>query len=535
MDRDYLYFHFANLGLALIGILSIQKIVGPVIMALLLLGCAGGFLFSFYVRNSRPPHIDTFIGMLSLASVVVVLSRLYETDISFESLLSVFSAALAWLTLFQSFGLKAYRSYSLIQFISTALLISSVSLAAEQEISYVLYITIFLFILIFTMRLALVREKQSRGSLIIGDKDDVMSLWNQIKVGAIMFSIILILSAIVYPVVPRFNSLSMSWIPSTLLGLPEKLPISKLFNTADKTIKEGRSKKNQIVDDGTKKRESREDKIQRKGIDERKEETVTRFQSSDFKSDIDAFKIEALTIKSDRVETTIERQVSLSAEIRLTNDSVIPATRLVDWKAQGTAKVSIDKDGKMTAKEEGYVEISATYMGTFSNDLNIKIIAPNKPAKKKGPLFYFFVLLIWLIAGALLAFSVFISIRYKKLTDMRRDNPKEFIKEVYDSLCRGFRIYGMPRPGYMAYREFCNILIVEGRHACPLPVEPVKALTEGFMEARFSTHEISEEHIKNAIGLFREAKDIILQSEGRNLFWKNILFRLYVLDVTLIP
>ena len=75
------------MALVVIGLLSIQKVLGPVIAALLILGSVGGFLFSWYMRNSRPPHIDTFIGMLSLASVVVILSRLYETDISFENLL----------------------------------------------------------------------------------------------------------------------------------------------------------------------------------------------------------------------------------------------------------------------------------------------------------------------------------------------------------------------------------------------------------------------------------------------------------------
>ena len=76
MNKDQLYFHFANLVLVIVGLLSIQKVVGLLVISLLVLGSIGGFMFSWYIRNSRPPHIDTFIGMLSLASVVVVLSRL---------------------------------------------------------------------------------------------------------------------------------------------------------------------------------------------------------------------------------------------------------------------------------------------------------------------------------------------------------------------------------------------------------------------------------------------------------------------------
>ncbi len=536
MDRDTLYFHFANLGLVIIGIFSIQKVVSPVILALLILGSIGGFLLSWHIRNSRPPHIDTFIGMLSLASVVVVLSRLYETAISFENLLKIFSTALVWLSLFQSFGLKTQKSYNLIQFISACLLISSVSLALESETVYILYLALFLFILIFTMRLALVCEKQSRGSLIIGDRDEVMSLWHQIKVGAIMFSVILILSGLVYPAVPRFNSLSLSWIPSTLLGLPGKIPLLKLLESADKTIKDAKVKKEQIVDDGTKKRETKQSKIQKKDVEEKKEEITERFKASDFKKNIDAFKIESLTIKADKNKITLDRQVTLTAELKLADGSMIPATKLADWKVKGTAKVSINKDGKLTPKEEGYVEISATYMGTFSNDVNVKIIELVKPKKKRGFLSYFIIFLLWIIAGAMAVFSILVFIRSKKLAKMRKNNPKEFIKEVYDSLCRAFRIYGMPRPDYMAYREFYNTVIAgEGLKPSPASIEPMQALTEGFLEARFSSHEISAEHSQKAIELFREVKDVILEREERNIFWKNVLFRISILDVLLVP
>lgn len=533
MNRDALYFHFANLGLVIIGILSVQKAAGPVITALLVLGSIGGFLFSWYIRNSSPPHMDTFIGMLSLASVVVVLSRLYNTEISFDNLLRVFSTALVWLTLFQSFGLKAQKSYSLIQFISAALLISSVSLGLEQETVYVLYLAVFLFILIFTMRLALVCEKQSRGSLIIGDRDEVMSLWHQIKVGAVMFSVILILSAVVYPAVPRFNNLSLSWIPSTLLGLPEKIPLLRLLEPARKAIKDAKVKKEQAVDDKTKKRETKEAEDDKKDIEDRKVE-ITRFKAGDFNKDIDAFKIDSLTIKADKGAVTLDRRVNLAAELKLSDGSTIPATRLVDWKAAGTAKVSIDKDGKLTPKEEGYVQVSAAYLGVFSNDVNIKITGPAAPKKKKGFLASLVSFLLWIIAGVAAVFSILIFIRSQKLSIMRKNNPKEFIKEVYDSLCRAFKIYGIPRFNYVAYREYCNI-VGDGLKPSLTSLEPMQELTEGFMEARFSSHEISEKHSQKVIELFREVKDIVLEKEERNVFWKKILFRLYVLDVLLIP
>jgi hypothetical protein len=544
MNRDALYFHFANLGLVIIGILSIQKIVGPVIAIFLVLGSIGGFLFSWYIRNSRPSHIDTFIGMLSLASVVVILSRLYETEISFENLLRIFSTALVWLTLFQAFGLKAQKSYSLLQFISAALLISSVSLALEQEATYVLYLVAFLFILIFAMRLDLVCEKQNRGSIIIGDRDEIMGLWHQIKVGAIMFSIVLIVSAIAYPAVPRFNSLSLSWIPSTLLGLPEKVPLLKLIQSADKNIKDGKVKKKQIVDDGTKKRESKKDRIKRKDFEdnkkeeseEKKGEKTERFKASDFRKDVDFLAVESLTIRSDKKELSLDQQTSLSAEVRLTDGSVFPATKLVDWKVTGTAKISINKDGRITPKEEGSAQISASYMGTFSNDVNIKIIKPLEPKKKHGFLFHVVVLLLWFLALVLMVFSIRVFIKSQKLSEMFKNNPKEFIKEVYSALCSGFKIYGMPKPDYMAYREFYNNLIAgENFKSSAVSIEPMHVLTEEFLEARFSKHEISGQYSRKAMELFHDIKDVILEKEGIDNLWKGFLFRLKVMDVLLIP
>ncbi|MDP2981203.1 MAG: hypothetical protein Q8N67_03980, partial [Candidatus Omnitrophota bacterium] len=498
MDRDALYFHFANLGLVIIGILSIQKAVEPIITALLVLGSIGGFLFSWYVRNSRPPHIDTFIGMLSLASVVVVLSRLYETDINFENVLKIFSIDLTWLSLFQAFGLKAQKSYSLLQIISASLLISSVGLALEKETIYVLYLAVFLFMLIFTMRLDLVCKKKNRGSIIIGDSGEVMSLWHQIKVGAIMFSIILTLSALVYPAVPKFNNLSLSWIPSTLLGLPEKVPLLKLLLFADKTIKDAKVKKEQAVDDGTKKRETAASVLKKKKYEdkkkeksqEKKEEETERFKASDFSRNIDPLKVTSLAIDVGRSELALDQQTVVVAKIKLTDGSVILATKLVDWKVTGTAKITIDKDGNITPKEEGYVRISATYMGVFSNDAYVRIIKAVKPKEKKGFLFYFIILLLWLLALALVIFSIRVFIRSRKLAKMFKNNPKEFIKEVYSVLCGAFKIYGIPKFDYVSYREFYGI----ARELVSANPGPMQALTEEFLEARFSNHVIYVQH-----------------------------------------
>ncbi|MDO8603360.1 MAG: hypothetical protein Q7O04_05890 [Candidatus Omnitrophota bacterium] len=530
MSKETLYFHFANLGLVIIGIFSVQKIVGPVIVALLVLGTIVGFLFSWYARSFRPPHIDTFIGMLSLASVVVVLSRLYETEMSFENLLRIFSVALVWLGLFQSFGLSTQKNYSLTQFISAALLISSVGLALEQETVYILYLAVFLFILIFTMRLALVCEKQNLGSMIIGDKEEVMSLWQQIKVGAIMFSVIMILSALVYPAVPRFNNLSLKWVPSTLIGIPEEVPILKLLFSADKTIKDVKVKKEQIVDDGSKKRETDSPLNSKK--DEKKDKTdiTERFKPSDYNKNIDSFKVESLTIKSDKLETPLDRQVSITAELKLTDGSVIPATRLVDWKVTGNTNVSLDKNGNLSAESEGDIQISASYLGVFSNDVKIKIKGPVEPKKKKSFLFYVIVTFLWVITAAVAISTALVFIRARRLSELCKTDPKEFIKEVYYALCGAFKIYGVPKFSYVAYREYYDLL----KELVSLKPETMKSLTEGFMEARFSGHEISQAHSQKAIELFHEVKDVVLEKEGRDKFWKDILFRLCVLDISLI-
>ena len=541
MDRDTLYYHFSNLGLVLIGLFSIQAILNPFVAMILIPGTIAGFLVSWQIKDSRPQHMDTFTGMLSLAAMIIILGRIYSMPVTFENLLKIFSTALVWLMLFQSFGLKSGKSYAVLQFISVCLFISSVVLALEEESLYVILIAIFLFIFIFTMRLNLVCEKKRKGSLIIGDQEMIMSLWQQIKVGALMFSFVLIAASMIYPFVPRFENLSLKYIPSTLLGIPEQIPVLRLLLQAPRKIKENKkSREDQRVDDDSRKRETDHDrkrqsygkgaieqKLKRK--ERQKEETMERFRAKEFDKNIDMFKIESLDIKSDAKDVPLDGQCNLSAELKMSDGSTIPATKLVDWKITGTAKVSIDSNGDLTPKEEGYVYISASYLGNFSNDIKIDVTKSVTPIKKKGWLYYLVMTFLWFLILALLYFAVWIFMKSKRLRELAIKNPKEFIKEVYAVLCRGFRPYGVLKFDYVAPREFFRLakgLMVSG-------AEPMRTMTEDVLEARFSTHDISGEHSWKTLGLFHDIKDIVLDREEGKHFWRKILFRMLVLDVLL--
>ena len=541
MDRDTLYYHFSNLGLVLIGLFSIQAILNPFVAMILIPGTIAGFLVSWQIKDSRPQHMDTFTGMLSLAAMIIILGRIYSMPVTFENLLKIFSTALVWLMLFQSFGLKSGKSYAVLQFISVCLFISSVVLALEEESLYVILIAIFLFIFIFTMRLNLVCEKKRKGSLIIGDQEMIMSLWQQIKVGALMFSFVLIAASMIYPFVPRFENLSLKYIPSTLLGIPEQIPVLRLLLQAPRKIKENKkSREDQRVDDDSRKRETDHDrkrqsygkgaieqKLKRK--ERQKEETMERFRAKEFDKSIDMFKIESLDIKSDAKDVPLDGQCNLSAELKMSDGATIPATKLVDWKVTGTAKVSIDNSGDLIPKEEGYVYISASYLGNFSNDIKIDVTKSVTPIKKKGWLYYLVMTFLWFLILALLYFAVWIFMKSKRLRELAIKNPKEFIKEVYAVLCRGFRPYGVLKFDYVAPREFFRLakgLMVSG-------AEPMRTMTEDVLEARFSTHDISGEHSWKTLGLFHDIKDIVLDREEGKHFWRKILFRMLVLDVLL--
>ena len=538
MDWDYLYFHFANLGLVFIGLLSVQHIASPWVLVLLIPGTVIGFAVSWYIKDSRPPHIDTFIGMLSLASVIIILSGLYDLAISFENIIRIFSTALAWLCLFQSFGLKTGKSYAILQFIAICLLISSVSLALEQETVYVVYLTIFLFIFVFTMRLNLMCEHKRKGSLIIGNRDEVMGLWQQLKVGAVMFSIVLLLSAIVYPLVPRFNSLSLTWLPSTLWGLPERIPILRLLQYADNVIKENiKAKKEQRVIDAIKKREAEGSSVvggpipqQLERREEQKEPTIERFQAKEVNKNIDILKIESLEIKTDKTQVHLDQKCTLRAELKMNDGTVIPATRLVDWKVVGTAKVNMDKDGTLTPKETGTIQVSASYMGSFSNDLTIKVIEPLKPKKKRSFWYYLLIILLWMLIAAFLLFFIWLFRRVNKLRELYENEPRGFIRAVYEILCISFRAYGIRKLIYMACREFYNI----ARELCSARPEPMYAITENVLEAGFSEHEITRQHANEAIRLFHEIKDVVLEKEVIGKFWRGLLFKFLILDVLLV-
>lgn len=544
MDKDRLYFHFSNLALVLIGILSIQAILNPFIFVILFVGTIAGFLASWQLKDYNVQHLNTFIGMLSLAAVVVIMGQLFNTAITFENVLKILSTMLVWLSFFQSFGLKTGRSYAVLQFISVILLISSVGLALEGETFYILLLAVFLYIFIFTMRLDLVCEKKRKGSVIVGEQEEIMGLWQQIKVGALMFFFVFIVASFVYPFVPRFENLSMEWIPSTLFGIPEKIPMVKLWKSSPKTIKEKRlTKEEQLIDDLTKKRETGgsdkiEDRLTKKQDDRNEEakereksEVERRFPAREFDKDIDILKIESITVSSNSEEVPLDRQLKLRAEIKMNDGSIIPATRLVDWKTVGTADVSIDHEGHLKPKEKGDVQISASYMGSFSNDLHIKITKPVGPEVKRSWAYYLLIILLWLGLLSLSGFMFWVFMKQRKLSELAVKDPKEFIKEVYVSLCRAFKFYGISRLNHVAYREFCGFLqkfIAEKEG-------PLRLMTEGLLEARFSMHEISIEDSKKMLGLFHEIKEAVLQRQGWQELWKKALFTVTLLDVILVP
>ena len=546
MGKDTLYYHFSNLGLILVGLLSIQSILGPFTFLIVVFGSTIGFIVSWLIKDSRPQFMDIFIGMLSLAAVVIILGRLYNIEISFDNLLKIFSITLAWLTLFQSFGLRSGHSYAMLQFISACLLICSVGQALEQETLYIILLGLFLLIFIFAMRLNLVCEKKRKGSQIIGDQEEVMSLSRQIRVVALMFCLVFILSALVYPFVPRFGNMSVKWIPSTLLGLPEKIPILKLISDAKRTIQDDkRIKKEQIVDDGSKKRETggmqfdeaklRKNKPQEKKQEEEKkkkqEEQTERFRAKEFKKDLDIFKIESLNLTSDTSEVPLDGSCNLTAELKMSDGSTIPASRLVDWKVVGDARVTIDDSGNLVPKGKGEIEVSASYMGTFSNVIKISITEPVEPIKKKSWVYYVFLTLLWLLMLILLYVVIRIYIRCKRLSELKLKNAREFMKEIYASLCNAFRSYGSPRLEHIAHREFFQHI----KPIISVNPDPMCLMTEGVLEARFSRHKITAEHSSESLRLFHEVKKVVFEREDGKKFWKKGFFGLLILDVLLVP
>src|SRR3989338_4276410 len=442
MDKDRLYFHFSNLGLVLMGLLSIQAILNPFVFVILFVGTIAGFLASWQLKDYNVQHLNTFIGMLSLAAVVVIMGQLFNIAVTFENVLKILSTMLVWLSFFQSFGLKTGKSYAVLQFISVILLISSVGLALEGETFYIVLLAVFLYIFIFTMRLDLVCEKKRKGSVIVGEQEEMMSLWQQIKVGALMFFFVFIVAAFLYPFVPRFENLSVEWIPSTLFGIPEKVPMLKLWKSSPKTIKEKKgAKEEQLIDDLTKKRETGgSDKIEArltKKRDDRKEdakereksEVQRRFLAREFDKDIDILKIESITVSSDTEEVPLDLKAKLKAEIKMNDGSIIPATRLVDWKAIGTADFSIDTEGNLKPKGKGAVQISASYMGSFSNDLHIKITKPVGPEVKRSWAYYLLIILLWLALLSLLGFMFWVFLKQKKMSEMGGEDTQEIIKK----------------------------------------------------------------------------------------------------------
>jgi len=83
----------------------------------------------------------------------------------------------------------------------------------------------------------------------------------------------------------------------------------------------------------------------------------------------------------------------------------------------------------------------------------------------------------------------------------------------------------------MAHREFFESIkgLLSSRP------EPMHLMTETVLEASFSTHALSIEDSWKTLGLFHEVKGVILERQEQWGFWRKILFRIFVLDVLLIP
>ncbi len=117
------------------------------------------------------------------------------------------------------------------------------------------------------------------------------------------------------------------------------------------------------------------------------------------------------------------------------------------------------------------------------------------------------------------------------MSELAIKDPREFIKEIYAALCRGFRVYGLRRFNYVAPREFFE----SSKEVLSSGPEPMHLMTEGVLEARFSTHEISSGHSQQSLALFHDVKDVILERDEGKHFWKKIVFRILLLDVLLVP
>lgn len=517
----------------IIGLFSIKEILGPVFFVVLTLGTIGGFFVSWIIKDKRQPYMDIFIGMLSLASLVVILGKLYETLLTFDNLLRLCSLALAWLAFFQSFGLKTEKSYALIQFISVCLLVTSVALALQDSTTYAVLLALFLFVLVFSMRLSLLCEKERKGSLIIGERSETMSLWQQVKLVAIIFSIVLIISSLVYPLVPRFESISFKKLPATLFSMLTDSTIMKLLEDAQNTLSNDKNNK-ETKDVDNEKIKTREtsgsevvDNTSKKSCSQ--EEITNRFSASEYNDNINAYKIESLSISAAQDKIPLDAKTSLKAELKMNDGTIIPASNIVDWKVTGTAEVSIDK-AVISPKKTGDVQISASYMGSFSNDISLKITDAVKIKQKKTFWFYLFLFLWWLVLSAAIAFIIWTYIKSRRLRKLADTDPKEFIKNTYEILCRGFKLYGIPKADYLAYREFFDTAkasLGDGN-------EPMHAMTEEFLEARFSQHKISKEHSYNTLSLFNKIRKAIIDQKIPKSFWKKVLFAMSVWELTLI-
>ncbi|MFH1478453.1 MAG: hypothetical protein ABIG92_01585 [Candidatus Omnitrophota bacterium] len=477
--RERTNYHFLNLVLVLLAIFSIRGVLSPANLLGVSLGMILAFSISWYMKGKYIKYMDLFIGVVSLSVCFFVFSRLYDVRMDFEGILRSFSLIFSYIAIIQAVSIRSSKHYSLLQFISIMLIFISIALAAEKEIFYILLSSVFLFIFIITMRFNVLYEKIERGALLVPKESNRRVFYREFKISSVMFFIIIMAASFLYPLVPRDKDLPLDFIASSFLR-DSKIPMYA-------SLVEGK---------GT---------FKKMGPGKEKEEGA-----------IGGLDIESLkdALKSGIEEPVVSSRTSGAADSGRANT---PPVSSISASSDSSLAMEVEKGVAQRKKINWWLLLLLMAL--------IPILIPVPLA--------FMLPIVFIILPILIVvyFIIRSLIRNRLLARKAVEEPRYFIKEVYLALCSALSIYGAPEFRETGYIGFYDAV----KKTVPGPYDPMKGLTDCALEAGFSDHDISPEHSKKALRFFIDVKKETLSLRKERLFWKNLAFRLQLLDITTLP
>ncbi|MFH1783063.1 MAG: hypothetical protein ABH848_05555 [Candidatus Omnitrophota bacterium] len=506
------FYHWSNLALILLVIFSIRSLTGVFISYVLFLGLIVGFFVSWHIKDIKIRYIGAVINILSVVMFIFIMGEMLRPGLTFFDIIRTLSLMLAWFAFLKSFNIKGLRDYGTLQIMSVTMLILFASLKMERDIEHLHIVLLFFFIFIFTMRMNLRCEKVEKDSFMADRKDRSSIVYNDLGLAVILFLSVILIATLLYPFIPKKDNFSVDFLPKMIPSAFIQKISENLMEKID-------------FDDMMQK------KLPRDKSPQSSSEPSTA-SSSDLV--LESTPLSSSSVSSSSIsasESPASSSSSLSSAPSISVDAISPSSSASSSSSSSESSSPSSSVAPETVKIE---EEEEEYEPELLRKINwwlILLLLLLLPFLIWLVLLILVPLLIMFLPYILVAiYLIRTYIRRYVLSKKAKDNPKEFVMDIYRSLRNSLRFYGLSITTHQSHMELYDEL---KKHKAASS-EYMHKLTTNALEASFSNHLITKEHSKEALTLFKIIRYNLLNNRESTPLWRRIFFKLAVLDITLV-